>query len=333
MISGVNYFMFISKRKIKGKDYFYLEDRISGKRLSFFLGSQEQAREKMEESFDGLIREKALESAKNAQKKFRLKSLAFSDLLLLERLKIDFEILGDFFPEGFRSFREDEFVRYAQGSASVEGNSLSLQEANIVLTKGAAIAGKKIDEIREIENMKKAAEVSEKAREINELNIKKIHSAIMKGFDEKKPGEYREEPIFIQGSKVKTANAGKVGGEMKKLVGWYKTGVGKAHMVELASEFHARFEQIHPFLDGNGRSGREILNVMLQNEGFPRAIINLENRQSYVSLLERVQLSKEHYKFTRFIFGCLEERAKEIEAIINENKKLILGKIMGKALK
>ena len=52
MFSGVNYCMFVSKRKIKGRDYFYLEDRINGKRVSFFLGGKKQAEEKVETAFD-----------------------------------------------------------------------------------------------------------------------------------------------------------------------------------------------------------------------------------------------------------------------------------------
>jgi len=234
----------------------------------------------------------------------------------------------NFFPEGFESFKEDEFVRYAQGSASVEGNSLSLQEANIVLTKGASIAGKKIDEIREIENMKKAATVSGRIKEINEKTIKKIHSAIMNGFEENKPGGYRDGPIFIQASKVKPVKAEEVEKEMKKLIEWNNK--RRKYSIELASEFHARFEYIHPFRDGNGRTGREILSWALQKEGFPRAIINLQNRGSYVVLLERVQLSKQYHKFTRFVVACLEKRAKEIEEIIKENKKLIIGKLLKK---
>ena len=322
--------MFVSKRKIKGKDYFYLEDRINGKRISFFLGNKKQAAEKVENAFDELLRKKALENAKKSQKEFDLKVLSFADLLFLERLKVDFEIVKNFFPEGFESFKEDEFVRYAQGSASVEGNSLSLQEANIVLTKGAAIAGKKIDEIKEIENMKKAANVSGKIKEISERAIKKIHAAIMDGFKEKKPGEYRKQPIFIQASKVKTVKAEEVENEMDKLLGWNKKKQKTKHAIELCSEFHARFEQIHPFLDGNGRTGREILNWVLQKEGFPRAIINLQNQGSYVILLERVQLSKQYYKFARFVVTCLEKRAKEIEEILKENKKLIIGKLLKK---
>jgi len=323
--------MFVSKRKIKGKDYFYLEDRINGKRASFFLGSKKQAEEKIGNAFEKLVRKKAMENAKKSQKEFDLKVLSFSDLLFLERLKVDFEIVKDFFPEGFESFKEDEFIRYAQGSASVEGNSLSLQEANIVLTKGAAVAGKKIDEIKEIENMKKAAQVSSRIKEINEKAVKKIHAAIMDGFKDKKPGEYRNGPIFTQASKVKPVKAEEVEKEMKKLIEWNKT--ERKHSIELASEFHAKFEYIHPFRDGNGRTGREILNWALQKEGFPRAIINLENRQSYIVLLERIQLSKQYYKLTKFVVCCLEKRAKEIEEIIKENKKLIIEKLLKKVEK
>lgn len=324
--------MFLSKRKIAGKYYYYLEERINGKRLSLSLGRKEEIDNRIERVFDELVQKIALEKLKHSQKSFKAGVLSLNEQLVLERLKVDYEILKDFFPQGFESFKEEEFVRYAQGSASVEGNSLSLQEAALVLEKGTSIAGKKIEEIREIENMKLAANVSKKIKQINEKSIKKINAAILKGFDEKMPGEYRNEPIFITGSKVKPPSADKIGKEMPKLLNLFEKNKQKIHPVELASEFHARFEEIHPFNDGNGRTGREILNLMLKNNDYPRAIINLENRQSYVVLLERVQLSKEYSKFSKFVYLCLEKRAKEISTILSENKKTILEKIAKKRL-
>lgn len=322
--------MFVSKRKIKGRHYFYLEDRANGKRISFSLGQKEQALARIGPAFSELVQKKAVEAFRSTEKDFEAKALSKPELLALERLKIDYELMQTFFAESFSAFKEDEFVRYAQGSTSVEGNSLSLQEAALVLGKGMAVPGKRLDEIKELENMLFAAKVSAKLREISEKSIKKIHSAIMRGFDEKKPGEYRQAPIFITGSKVRPVKAEDVPKEMKKLLEWLGKNRKKIHPVELASEFHARFEEIHPFLDGNGRTGREILNTMLGIEKYPRAIINLENRQSYIVSLERLQLSKEYSKFSKFISLCLEKRAEEIRKITEENKATILKKIMKK---
>jgi Fic family protein len=322
--------MFVSKRTVNKKAYFYLEDRINQKRLSVYLGEKARVAEGIEAAFEELIQKKAIESVKRTQQEFKTTVLSPGEILLLERLKIDYLLLKEFFPAGFESFKEDEFVRYAQGSASVEGNSLSLKEAALVLTKGAAVAGKSIDEVREVENMKKAALVSKKIKKINERAILKIQGAILAGFENKKPGQYRKEPMFITGSKVKPVKAEDVEREMKKLLEWKENNERALHPLELAAAFHARFEEIHPFLDGNGRTGREILNWMLQKHGWPRAIINLQNRESYILLLERVQLSKEYEKFSRFVFGCMEKRASEIEQILKENKKMILEKLAGK---
>lgn len=323
--------MFISKRKIGRKAYFYLEDRVNEKRISISLGRKEKVPAGIESAFDELIRKTALERLKISQKKFKANILSISEQLVLERLKVDYDLLQDFFPQSFESFKEDEFVRYAHGSASVEGNSLTQKEAALVLEKGVAVAGKKIEEIREIENMKLTADVSGKLKEVNERGIRKIHSAIMSGFDEKKPGEYRTGPMFITASEVKPPPAGKIKKEMTTLIEWLEKNTGKMHPVEMASEFHARFEQIHPFNDGNGRTGREILNTMLRLNEYPRAIINLENRESYIALLERAQINMEYHKFSKFIYLCLEKRAKEIGKIITENKKAILENLTKKA--
>ena len=120
---------------------------------------------------------------------------------------------------------------------------------------------------------------------------------------------------------------GPVPKEMKKLLAWLGKNGGKTHPVELAAEFHARFEEIHPFLDGNGRTGREALNTMLRLAGYPRAIINIENRQSYVSLLERVQAGREYWKFAKFVCLCLEKRLAEIEKIITENEAAVIARL------
>ena len=325
--------MFVSKRKIGGKHYFYLEDRIAGKRVSFSLGRMEEAAGRIEGAFDELVRKRTLENLKASQKNHRANILSLPEQMALERLKVDYELMEKFFPQGLESFREDEFIRYAQGSASVEGNSLSLREAALVLEKGISIAGKRVEEIREIENMRLAADVSKKIREINGKNIKKINAAILKGFDGKIPGKYRTGPVFMAASEVKPPQADKVEKELGKLFAWLGKNEGRMHPVDLAAEFHARFEEIHPFNDGNGRTGREILNIMLKNAGYPRAIINLQNRQSYIALLERLQLSKEYGKFSRFVYACMEKRADEIGKIIAENKKAMLEKIMKGALK
>ena len=324
--------MFVSKRKISGNYYFYLEKKIGKKRITVSLGRKEQASSKIESAFNELIQKTVLENLKLSQKKYKTGILSMTEQLALEMLKIDYELLKDFFPQGFESFKEDEFVRYAQGSASVEGNSLSLQEAALVLQKGITVAGKEVDEIKEMENMKLAAEASKNIKEITEKNVKKVHAAIMKGFDDKTPGEYRTGPMFITASEVKPPSAGKVKKEMSKLLEWVEKNSPKIHPVELASEFHARFEEIHPFNDGNGRTGREILNTMLRITEYSRVIINLENRQSYIALLERVQVSKEYSKFSKFIYLCLEKRANEISKILTENKKSILEKIIKKAI-
>ncbi|MBI4044654.1 MAG: Fic family protein [Candidatus Diapherotrites archaeon] len=322
--------MFISKRKISGKSYYYLEDRVNGKRISISLGRKERVSGGIESAFDELTQKTTLERLKISQKKFKTNILSISEQLTLERLKVDYGLLQAFFPQSFEAFKEDEFIRYAQGSASVEGNSLTQKEAALVLEKGVAVAGKKIEEIREMENMKLAADVSGKLMEVNERGIKKIHSAIMNGFDEKTPGEYRAGPMFITASEVKPPSADKIKKGMGTLFEWLGKNTAKIHPVELASEFHARFEEIHPFNDGNGRTGREILNTMLRLNGYPKAIINLENRESYIALLERVQINREYNKFSKFICLCLEKRAQEIGKIITENKKAILEKMTKK---
>ncbi|MDO8428720.1 MAG: Fic family protein [Candidatus Diapherotrites archaeon] len=322
--------MFLAKRKVKGTQYYYLEEMAKQKRISVFIGNKENLNKNIANAFEEVKRKTILEQAQTTFKKFKPKTLSVLELIELETLKYNYQLFKTFFSESFSSFDEDEFVRYAQGSTSVEGNSVSLQEASIILTKNASSSGKNIDEIKEVQNMKKTQQVSEKKPKITERLLKKIHAVIMDGFPDKGPGRYRSGPMFITGSKIRPPNAETAVKEAKKLMDWFKENKEKMHPVELAAVFHVKFEEIHPFSDGNGRTGREIMNLILQEKGYPRTIINLENRESYIILLERLQLSKQYIQFSKFIYTCLQKRAQEIQLAIEENKQEIFKQLMKK---
>jgi Fic family protein len=258
---------------------------------------------------------------------FDLKVLSFSEIIELEKLKYNYKLFKKYFPESFISFQEDEFIRFMQGSASVEGNTITLKEATIIVKNNLSIEGKTIDEIREIENLKNTNEIIRKDPKLNIKNIKKIHKKVMLGFDSKKPGEFRDGPIYITGSRTKPPKASEIKKKIEYLILWYNKNKKKIHPIELSSYIHSKFEEIHPFRDGNGRTGREILNLILLKNNYPRVIINLKNRNSYINILETGQYLNKEFEFSKFIYNSLLQRNKEIQTNINNHKEVIYKKI------
>jgi Fic family protein len=123
-----------------------------------------------------------------------------------------------------------------------------------------------------------------------------IHDIILKGIDDANAGHYRSVPVRISGSAVVLPNPRKVPDLMQEFVEWLKHS-GNLHPVELAAEAHYRLVTIHPFVDGNGRTARLLMNMILLMTGYPSAIIRKRDRLAYIGSLEKAQLggSKDDY--------------------------------------
>jgi len=326
--------MFINKRIISDKKYYYLEETINlygdRRKISVYL-SDPKSKEALEKAFFDLRSKIGIQASKIVLQKKKSEYLSPLEIIELEKLKYDYLLFKRYFKEGFISFDKDEYVRFAQGSASVEGNSLSLLETTQIMDKGIAIEGKPMYEIQEIINLQNVErKIFSKKQKLTEKLIKKIHKEILYTFEKKHPGKYRTEPIYITGSSHIPPNARDIQKLMNSFMDYYLNNKDKVYPVELTSYLHVFFESVHPFSDGNGRTGRELLNLILMDNGFPRVIINLKNRKRYVHLLETLQNSKEYNKFSTFIYELLIERKREISQIIDGNKDYLLNKLRKK---
>ncbi len=326
--------MFINKRIISDKKYYYLEETINlygdRRKISVYL-SDPKSKEALDKAFIDLRNKIGIEASKIVLQKRKPEVLSTMEIIELEKLRYDYLLFKRYFKEGFKSFDKDEYVRFAQGSASVEGNSLSLLETALVMDKGIAIEGKQVYEIQEIINLKNVKQkIFSKKQKLTEKLIKNIHKEVLYTFEEKHPGKYRTEPVYLTGSSYLPPNASRVQELMNEFMDYYSNNKDQVYPVELSSYLHIFFESVHPFSDGNGRTGRELLNLILMDNGFPRVIINLNNRNRYINLLERLQNSKDYNKFSIFIYDLLMERKKEISQIVDENKEYLLNKLRKK---
>jgi len=193
-----------------------------------------------------------------------------------------------------KNLEEWFIIELTYTSNAIEGNTLSRAETALVVEKGLTIGGKSIEEHLEATNHATALDfikeqIKRKTSDLREKDILKIHEIILDKIDKENAGVYRRVPVRISGSAVVMPNPRKVQDLMDEFFSWLRK-EDKMHAVQLASEAHYRFATIHPFTDGNGRTARLLMNLILMMRGYPPAIIRKNDRLAYIKSLEKPQL-------------------------------------------
>ena len=205
-------------------------------------------------------------------------------------------------PETLKSLREYYRVGLTYTSNALEGNSLTESETKVVIEDGLTIEGKPLRDHYEAVGHAKAYDyvyqITEKEG-LTEEDIQNLHRLFYQQIDAEKAGHYRNVKVYISGSSYAVAAVSKIPGEMQKLVKWYNDNEKKLHPIELAATLHQRFVFIHPFVDGNGRVARLLMNLALLRNGFTIAIIPAILRHEYIYSLETAHTRPE--VFTDFI--------------------------------
>ncbi len=198
-------------------------------------------------------------------------------------------------PELVRNLDEWFKVELTYTSNAIEGNTLSRAETALVVEKGLTVAGKTLREHLEAVNHAAALEwlaklVSQGREAISERTILDLHALILQHIDDANAGRYRSVAVRIAGSMAVLPNAQKVPRLMSELVEWLQQAAGSP--VLTAAEAHFRLVSIHPFVDGNGRTARLLMNLLLLQSGYPPAIIRKEDRLRYITSIEAGQLGR-----------------------------------------
>ncbi len=155
-------------------------------------------------------------------------------------------------------------VELTYTSNAIEGNTLTRRETALVVEKGLTVGGKSLIEHLEATNHAHALDwvreqVTRQSANLKKEDILHIHDVILKGIDDANAGHYRSVPVRISGSSVVLPNPIKVSDLMQDFAQWLANEQG-LHPVELVAEAHYRLVTIHPFVDGNGRSARLLMN-------------------------------------------------------------------------
>lgn len=211
------------------------------------------------------------------------------------------------------SLREKLMLEWTYHSNAIEGNTLTLRETKVVL-EGITVSGKSLREHFEATNHRDAILYVEAVvandEALTEWQIRNLHALVLKSIDSEQAGRYRQENLVIAGASTVPPDFMHLPAEMAALIDWYNQAAAM-HPVERAAELHTRFVKIHPFVDGNGRTGRLLLNFELMKMGYPPAIIRKEDRLAYYDALDRACTSGDYGEIT-FLVAVSVQRSLDV---------------------
>lgn len=199
-------------------------------------------------------------------------------------------------------------------SNAIEGNTLSRIETAEVIERGvgAVISGKPLKDQLEAINHAKAlafikniASIRKSHQFITEKDILNIHKIILTSINDPAAGSYRKADVFIRGVDVEFPSPHKVPYLMKDFVKWLER-QQDAHPAKVAADAHFRLVSIHPFMDGNGRTARLIMNLILIINGYPMAVVRNEERTEYLEAVNRGQTKHDLMPFYKIMAGSIE---------------------------
>jgi Fic family protein len=234
------------------------------------------------------------------------KALA-SKLNTLELLQQKWQGLKSLDQTQLMKLKEFIHTAYTYESNRIEGNTLSLQETHLVVNEGITVGGKTLQEHLEAISHQEAIRYIEELIHQNQIFsqtiLLQIHRLVLVGIDPKNAGTYRKVQVRISDSKHLPPDALIVPELVEEYFDFYQKNKRKMHPVLLAAEMHERLVSIQPFVDGNGRTARLVMNLILLQHGY--TIVNIKgnpkNRFKYYNALENVQLHHDATDFQELI--------------------------------
>lgn len=214
-------------------------------------------------------------------------------LTVLEEKKRRLDAYRPFPVDLVTNLREWFKIELTYTSNAIEGNTLTRAETALVVEKGVTVDGKTLQEHLEAVNHAQAFDwvmqrIDTTRKDITEGTILDLHQLILQKIVDIQAGRYRAVPVRIAGSTVVMPNAMKVPELMDEYVSWLQK--SKDNPLTVAVDAHFKLVSIHPFVDGNGRTARLLMNLLLMQSGYPPAIIRKEERKQYLASIEKAQL-------------------------------------------
>ena len=295
-------------RIVNGKKQNYLVSnrRSNGKfiKKSKFVGIGDISKKKIEELKKEYEKELFLSNKYEFLSKEQVNEIEDAKQIYNKRIK-------ELNKEEFEKFENSFFTELTYNSNAIEGSSLSIEDTSLIVNENIAPEGKTIREINEAKNHIKALEFIKNYKgDFSEEFILKLHSIILKDISERFAGRYRQTQVRIFGSDVKFPSSEKVPQLIKNLIYWYKKNKTKHHQFELAVLVSMKFVTIHPFVDGNGRVSRLIMNFLLQKKEYPWINIYRKRREKYLKAVRKAN-DEDYFLIIHSLIETLKENLKD----------------------
>jgi Fic family protein len=205
-------------------------------------------------------------------------------------------------------------LKYTYNSNALEGNTLTIYETKAILENGVTISGKPLREHLEVINHDKAIDLLlDYVKNKVPLNLKSIlsfHEIILRQINDDWAGRLRNIPLRISGSQHVPISPAKVYTAIESYITDMQKSRENLHPVVYAAIAHARLANIQPFIDGNGRTSRLVMNMELMKSGYPIVLIDVNDRALYCRLLELGDINNDYTEFTDFIADCVKKSLK-----------------------
>lgn len=255
-----------------------------------------------------------IDAEKPADGRYRAKE---SILAQIDRKKSELDGRRPLTEGELERLNEEFIVEYTYNSNAIEGNTLTLRETDLVL-RGLTIDKKPLKDHMEAVGHKEAFEfVSQLVKDnapLSESIIKQIHFLVLADKKDDR-GVYRRVPVRIMGAHHEPVQPYLIEPEMEQLLHDYQK--SNEHIVTKLARFHIEFEGIHPFIDGNGRTGRLLVNLELMKAGFPPIDIKYADRISYYNAFDEYHIKHDvsamEKLFARYVNSRLDMYLKILE--------------------
>lgn len=294
----------VKYKNINGKRYLYAEYsfRLPNGKIKKISKLVKKEKDKESEEIKEYFLKKQTESYQKYAIKNYEKSFIFDDegIKKLEKIRTEYKwMVKNFTKKQIKDILDRFTINFTYESNAIEGNSLTLRDVTLILGENMVPKNKNLREIYETRNTREAYRFLFGSKmKISVKNMIKLHSLLVK--DTEIQTGFKKIPNYLLMRNLKTTSPEKVHEEIENLLGWYEKNKGRIHPLKLATDFHAKFEKIHPFEDGNGRTGRILLNAILLENDYPPLIIRKTARIAYFSSLEAFDKGYED-KLERFI--------------------------------
>jgi len=241
-------------------------------------------------------------------------------LAKIDELKAKIDVLRPLDAQQLASLHEYFKIGLTYSSNALEGNSLTLIETKIVIEDGLTIGGKPLRDHLEAQGHSEAFDhlfTLSNSREITESDIRELHRLFYRRIEPNQAGEYRTIQIYLAGSDLKPPRPIEVPELMNRFAEQIPEQRHKTHPVLFAAWLHYELVTIHPFIDGNGRTARLLLNLALLQDGYPHAIIPPIRRAEYLQALESAQTGKGIERYQSLIVDIAASTAHEYWRLLN----------------